>query len=48
MEQGESSAPQFIRDFSKEHSPEEYKQTVSSIKEKREEFHQNKNERLEK
>lgn len=48
MEQGESTAPQFIRDFSKEHSPEEYKQTVSSIKEKREEFHQNKNERLEK
>lgn len=48
MEQGESSAPQFIRNFSKEHSPDEYQQTVTAIKEKRQEFHQNKKSRLEK
>ncbi len=48
MEQGESSAPQFIRDFSKKHSPDEYQQTVTAIEEKRREFHQNKKDRLEK
>ena len=45
MEQGESQTPQFIRDFSKKQSPEEYNKTVQTLKKKREEFHQKREER---
>jgi len=48
MEHGESSAPQLIRDFSREQSPEAYKQTVQAIKDKRQEFHQQRKARTEK